>query len=102
VSSPEQLLAPPGPPLLASSTLSRFFIVHELSAWTISKRDPGWKSASKQAVFLHQSHDLLVIDDAAFAMQLGSHAPVAMIGFACHISREKPFRISLSLTKAIS
>jgi hypothetical protein len=31
-----------------------------------------------QAVFLHQSHDLLVVDDVAFAMQLGSHAPVAI------------------------
>jgi hypothetical protein len=31
-----------------------------------------------QAVFLHQPHDLLVVDDAAFIMQLGSHTPVAV------------------------
>ena len=33
-----------------------------------------------QAVFLHQPHDLLVVGDTAFAMQLGSHAPVAVSG----------------------
>src|SRR5436309_11296841 len=31
-----------------------------------------------QAVFLHQPHDLLVVHDAAFVMQLGSHTPVAV------------------------
>ena len=31
-----------------------------------------------QAILLHQPHDLLVVDDAAFAPQLGSHTPVAV------------------------
>jgi hypothetical protein len=33
-----------------------------------------------QAVFLHQPHDLLVVHDTAFAMQLGGHATIAVGG----------------------
>ena len=46
-----------------------------MSLARFGKIGPSW---SVSVVFFHQPHYLLVVDDAAFVMQLGSHTPVAV------------------------